>query len=85
MEKGDPKEVYNIGSGVGVSMKDIVDILVSFSTVPIKIENDPKRMRPLDIPTIIADNTKMKQLGWSTTIELKETLKRSLEYWRKKE
>lgn len=85
MEKGDPKEVYNIGSGVGVLMKDVISMLVSLSSVEITVVNDPKRMRPLDIPSIIADNTKIKQLGWNTTIELKETLKRSLEYWRKKE
>lgn len=85
MEKGDPKEVYNIGSGVGVSMKDIVDMLVNMSTVKIEIEQDESRMRPLDIAKIIADTSKMQQLGWKPTIPLQETLTRTLEYWRRRE
>ena len=82
MEKGVVGEVYNIGTGVGVKMSDVVDKLVAMSSAQIKIVQDEKRFRPLDIPEIIADAAKIKDLGWNAEIPLDETLKRVLEYWR---
>lgn len=83
MEKGKNDEVYNIGSGVGVSMSDIVQTLISFSSKKIEMKVDESRLRPLDIPSIIADATKVRSLGWTPTIPLKNSLQRVLEYWRK--
>lgn len=75
MEKGVKGEVYNIGTGVGVQMKDVVTILCSLSTKPITIKQDPSRMRPLDVPALIADSSKIRALGW----EPKQTLESVLE------
>lgn len=83
MEKGQVGEVYNVGSGVGVKMSEIVDKLIAMSSAKIVVKQDERRFRPLDIPEIIADASKMKALGWKATIPLDETLKRVLEYWRK--
>ena len=85
MEKGQVGEVYNIGSGTGVKMSEIVDKLIALSSVKIIVNQDEKRFRPLDIPEIIADASKIQSLGWKATIPLDETLKRILEYWRKQE
>jgi GDP-4-dehydro-6-deoxy-D-mannose reductase len=82
MEKGVVGDVYNVGSGVGVSMKDVVRMLSEMATVPVETQTDASRLRPLDIPIIVADSKKIQALGWKTTIPLKETLKRVLEYWR---
>lgn len=82
MEKGVKGEVYNIGSGVGVSMQQIVDTLISFARVPIKVVVDPQRFRPLDIPAIIANNERVTSLGWSPTIPLEVSLQKVLNYWR---
>lgn len=83
MEKGQVGEVYNIGSGIGVKMSEIVDRLIAMSSTKVVVKQDEKRFRPLDIPEIVADASKIKALGWKTTIPLDETLKRVLEYWRK--
>lgn len=82
MEKGVSGEVYNVGSGVGVKMSDIVQKLVSMSTAKIAVTEDKSRFRPLDIPEIVADSSKVQALGWKPMIPLDETLKRVLEYWR---
>lgn len=82
MENGVAGEVYNIGSGQGFKMQDILDQLVTLATVPITITVDQDKLRPLDVPVVIADNAKMKQLGWQPTIPLAETLLRVLNYWR---
>lgn len=85
MNEGKSGEVYNIGSGVGIKMSDMVDMLSQLSTKEIKIVVDESRLRPHDIPKMIADNTKIKKLGWSPSIPIKETLERIIFWHRQKE
>jgi GDP-4-dehydro-6-deoxy-D-mannose reductase len=82
MENGVVGEAYNIGSGVGVSMENVVQKLMSLSETKIRVEEDATRMRPHDIPEIVADASRVRKLGWSPTIPLDQSLKRVLEYWR---
>jgi len=82
MAKGKTGEVYNIGSGQGHSMREILDQLCQLSTAQIPVVQDPAKMRPLDVPQVIADITKIKQLGWTPHIPLNQTLDRVIEYWR---
>lgn len=83
MNKGNSGEVYNVGSGQGTSITQLLDWLIEASTSDIKITIDQDRFRPIDIKSIIADNTKMKSLGWNTEINIKDTLIRTLNWWRK--
>lgn len=82
MEKGTTGEVYNVGTGVGIRMTDLLQKLIGMSHVPVKVVKDESRLRPLDIKEIVADNKKIRELGWKQTIPLEDTLKRVLEYWR---
>jgi GDP-4-dehydro-6-deoxy-D-mannose reductase len=84
MEKGQVGEVYNIGSGKGWQIKEILDKLIQLSTTQITVEQDPTRMRPSDVPYFVANSTKVKQLGWSPTIPIEETLQRILLDWRQR-
>lgn len=82
-EKGDPSEIYNVCSGQGLSIEEGLDILRSFSTAEIVVEVDPARLRPLDVPVLIGDASKLRnRLGWSPSTPLEETLYHLLEYWR---
>ena len=83
-EKGTPGETYNVGSGSAVSIKDILNKIIQFSKVPVTIEVDSKKLRPLDVPIIEADIAKVKKCtGWFPEIPLETTLQETLEYWRK--
>lgn len=82
MEKGISGEVYNLGSGRGYQMQEVLDILISLSNSDIQVETDQSKLRPKDVHQVVADTTKVNQLGWQTTIPLKETLQRVIEYWR---
>lgn len=82
MNKGIKGEVYNIGSGVGVRMSEIVQKLASLSTKEIVIEEDKSRLRPHDIPKMIVNNDKIKSLGWSPKISLDDSLVRIIEFAR---
>lgn len=82
MNKGISGETYNIGSGIGVKMGEVVNKLVSLSSNNIEIVVDESRLRPHDIPKMIANNDKIKSLGWETSISLDDTLKRIINWYR---
>jgi len=82
MKHGVVGEVYNIGSGVGVSMQSVLDQLVQLANKPITITKDPDRLRPADIPELRADIQKLTALGWQPEISLQETLQRIVTFWR---
>jgi GDP-4-dehydro-6-deoxy-D-mannose reductase len=84
MEKGQKGEVYNIGSGKGWKISEILDTLIGMAEMEIKVEPDPTRLRPSEVPYFVADNTKITKLGWEPKIPLKETLQRIINEWRTK-
>ena len=85
LNQGEPGDVYNVGSGRAVSIQRLLDILLGMSRVPIRTEVDPARMRPVDIPVIVSDYSKLERAtGWRPRIPLEQTLADILEDWRRK-
>jgi GDP-4-dehydro-6-deoxy-D-mannose reductase len=83
LETGTPGTVYNVASGVGRPVGDLLDALVLRARVPIRIESDPLRMRANDIPVLIGDATRLrKATGWQPEIPFEQTLDDLLAYWR---
>lgn len=82
MENGKTGEVYNVGRGESFSIKSILDKLISLSSVEMRVEEDPSRLRPSDVPDLVSNSTKIKELGWDVTIDLEDTLQNTLDYWR---
>lgn len=76
-------EIYNVGSGESYSLAKILEILLTFAKVKIKIKVDKSLMRPVDVPEFVANSTKFeKTTGWKPKIKLEKTLEDSLNYWR---
>ena len=85
LEKGEEGEVYNLGTGIVYSMQEILDMLLDISNVDVKIEVDPERLRPSDVPVLLSDSSKFRQLtGWEPKIPLSKSLQDLLEYWRER-
>ncbi|MDO5561266.1 MAG: GDP-mannose 4,6-dehydratase [bacterium] len=84
MEKGARGEVYNIGRGQAIKIQAILDQLLALAHKKIDVIIDQERLRPIDIPTIVADNRKIAALGWQAEVPLEETLAHILEDWRDK-
>ncbi len=83
MEKGESGQAYNVGSGRAHSIRELLDVLLSMSSVSIRVEVDPQRTRPVDAPLIVADITRLQRAtGWQPTISFEESLQRVLAYWR---
>jgi GDP-4-dehydro-6-deoxy-D-mannose reductase len=85
LEKGEPGEPYNVCSGKATSIEEMLDILLSYSKTKIRIEPDPEKFRPVDMPLLLGSPEKlMKDTGWKPAYEINQTLQDLLDYWRYK-
>lgn len=85
-ETGKYGQVYNVGSGKAVSLQSILDIILSMTNANITVEKDPARFRPVDVPKIQADISKLQaDTGWKPLIPIEQTVRNMLDYWRKYE
>jgi GDP-4-dehydro-6-deoxy-D-mannose reductase len=83
LERGRAGRPYNISSGRAVAIGDILDMLRSRASVPVRVRVDSDRFRPIDNPTVVGDSTRLRtELGWSPTIPLEQTIDDLLAYWR---
>jgi GDP-4-dehydro-6-deoxy-D-mannose reductase len=83
LEHCQPGEVYNIGSGTTRTVREILDHYLTLTTARIRVEQDPNRLRPSDVKTLRADDTKFRAAtGWQPVIPFDQTLQDTLHYWR---
>lgn len=83
VQKGEPGETYNVGSGNAQEIRQVLDLIISLSDKEIRVEIDPNKIRPVDVPIIEADITKINRLtGWKPEIPLEQTIQETLNYWR---
>ena len=81
--KGRAGETYNVGSGNAVEIRAILDMIIGMSTADIEVKVDPNKIRPVDVPVIEADITKINmETGWKPLIPLRQTIEEILNYWR---
>lgn len=75
LENENEFEIYNVGSGIARKVGDLLQTIVNFATVKVNVEQDPEKMRPVDVPFQCADNDRIKRLGYWPGTDIKETLK----------
>ncbi|HET6764890.1 MAG TPA: GDP-mannose 4,6-dehydratase [Longimicrobiaceae bacterium] len=73
-ERGVGGEVYNVCSGQARSIRSLVDEMVDISATGARVEVDPARVRPLDVPMLCGDPARLHSLGWTPEIPLERTL-----------
>ncbi len=82
LKKGNKGHVYNVCSGIGLSIKDLIDIMAKQLNIEVDISIDNRLIRPADNKKIIGSNEKIKQeLGWQNNIPLEQSLREILLYW----
>jgi GDP-4-dehydro-6-deoxy-D-mannose reductase len=83
LDRGTPGTIYNVASGVGRSVQQILDALIARSKVPVRIEVDPTRLRSSDPPMLVGDATRLREAtGWQPEIPFERTIEDLLAYWR---
>ena len=83
--KATPGEVYNLGSGRKITIRALLDLLLSMSEARVEVEIDPERLRPSDVEVLLADSTKFRnETGWEPVIPLETTLSDLLDFWRRR-
>lgn len=75
LEQGEPGEAYNLGGGRAYGVGEALERLIAISGVETQVEVDPDRVRPVEIPLLLADTRRLCALGWSATRTLDDALK----------
>ena len=82
MERG-AGGVYNVASGVGRPIGELLQALVARSRVKVTVETDSALLRPNDTAALVGDCTRLRRdTGWSPRIPFEQMLDDLLEYWR---
>jgi GDP-4-dehydro-6-deoxy-D-mannose reductase len=83
IESGTPGSVYNVCSGVDVSIQEIADRLLVAAGSSVQLVPDPALMRPVEVPVLRGDPTRLEEAtGWAPELGLDETLSDVLAQWR---
>jgi GDP-4-dehydro-6-deoxy-D-mannose reductase len=72
---GQPGETYHVCSGRDVAIGELAERLAALSDIPIELVADPELQRPVDLPVLRGDNTKLREAtGWEPAVPLEQTL-----------
>ena len=75
VEKGEPGEAYNVCTGEGHRLRDLLDRLLRIAGVKAEVQSDPSRVRTHDVDHVVGDPAKIAaRTGWASRIPLEQTL-----------
>lgn len=81
--KGDSEAVFNVCSGVGREIADLVTLLQEISGIAVKVERDENRVRINEPPGVIGSSERLRRAtGWVPTIPFEKTMRDVYSYWR---
>jgi GDP-4-dehydro-6-deoxy-D-mannose reductase len=83
LDRGETGVVYNVCSGTGVAMREILNALVALSRVRVEVHVDPSRLRPSDLPVLVGDPKRLRTAtGFAPSGNLDRALADLLADWR---
>ena len=72
--------VYNVGSGKAHSMRELLQMIIDLAKVQVEVVQDPEKMRPVDIPYLCADNSRVQKFFRGT--DIRETIRKMFSAFR---
>jgi GDP-4-dehydro-6-deoxy-D-mannose reductase len=82
LTRGIKGEVYNICSGKGYAIQDIVTLLSEMLNIRVETIQDKSQIRPIDNPRIVGSYQKIQRdIGWKPTISFEQSLLSMYQYW----
>jgi GDP-4-dehydro-6-deoxy-D-mannose reductase len=83
LSRGDPGRTYNAASGTGTAIQQVIEGFLALAKRPIEVRRVADRVRPLDIPVLVGDASRLRSLtGWAPTIPFQQSLADTLDDWR---
>jgi GDP-4-dehydro-6-deoxy-D-mannose reductase len=83
MARGRPHRPYNVCSGRGVRIGDLLDLLLTRTTIRVRVQIDPERLRPSDNPVVVGTPERIEdEVGWRAELPIERTLGDLLDHWR---
>ena len=81
-EKGVSGEVYNVCSGTGISLREIIAKIARALNVEARTTMDDSLLRPIDNPVIIGNPSKiMSAAGWRPEIDIDRSISDCIKYY----
>lgn len=85
LKKGKSGEVYNVCSGRGTTLSEVLSIMAKHLNVKVESKVDPQLVRPQDNRAIVGSNKKIQsEVGWKPEIGLEEALTDVVEDWKRR-
>ncbi|MBN1592697.1 MAG: GDP-mannose 4,6-dehydratase, partial [Candidatus Coatesbacteria bacterium] len=82
LERGRAGGIYNVCSGRVVSIREILEMLLTFTGGEIRVEVSQELLRPLDIPVLFGSYERFaSDTGWAPEIPFQQTLRDLFDYW----
>jgi len=82
LQDGRPGQPYNVCTGKGYKLDELLKIIAAFSSKTIEIIEDQSRLRPVDIPILVGSPARLKaDTGWEPTLGIDRTLRDIYNYW----
>jgi GDP-4-dehydro-6-deoxy-D-mannose reductase len=75
LERGESGGVYNVCSGTAVPIRRALEALVAASGLEVRVEVDPSRLRPVDVPCVYGSPRRLAAAtGWRPEVPLERTI-----------
>lgn len=82
MEKGKAGECYFAGTGVKTWFYEVSRWLEELTKGNVVYVKSPDYHKRINVGNIVVDNTKIRSLGWSWQVSVKDGIKKTLEYYK---
>jgi GDP-4-dehydro-6-deoxy-D-mannose reductase len=80
--RGRAGEVYNVSSGVGVSVKELAVQVLAATGVKAPLTTDPSLARTVDVPALVGNNARLRDAtGWAPERTVRELIEDLVSYW----
>lgn len=74
LRAGKPGGIYNVASGTGRTIRELLDEMLALARVEARVEADPALVRPVEIPELIGDPARLRALGWAPRRTVRDAL-----------
>jgi GDP-4-dehydro-6-deoxy-D-mannose reductase len=84
-ERGAPGRIYNLCSGRGTRVQEILGMLLDRTQVTIEVRADPDRQRRVELPKQVGSAVRAeREAGWTPRIPLADSVDAVLDEWRQR-